>query len=109
MRTIDLTDFSEDMSRSPVWPTPTKQELSQSQSIPYASPSWTRSLQTPTQNQYTALRTIDLTDFSEDMSRSPVWSTPTKQELSQSISYASPPWTRSLQTSTHNQPRTGMI
>lgn len=60
-------------------------------------------------NIYTALRTIDLTDFSEDMSRSPVWSTPTKKELSQSIPYASPSCTRSLQTPTHDQPTTGMI
>ena len=55
------------------------------------------------------MRTIDLTDFAENISRSPVWSTPEKQELSPSIPYVSPLWTRSLQTPTHDQSTTGMI
>ncbi|CAF3731674.1 unnamed protein product, partial [Rotaria sordida] len=41
-------------------------------------------------NIYAALRTIDLTGLAENINKSPVWSTPIKQQLSPSIPYASP-------------------
>jgi hypothetical protein len=74
-------------------------------------------------NIYAALRTIDLTGFSENLCQSPTWSTPMKQKLSPSIPYASPSipysspsipfaspsWHRSLQTPTHDQLTSGTI
>ncbi len=74
-------------------------------------------------NIYTALRTIDLTGFVENVCQSPVWATPVKQQLSPSISYASPSipysspsipyaspsWHRSLQTPTRDQSTYGII
>ena len=60
---------------------------------------------------YAALRTIDLTGLGENINKSPVWSTPIKQQLSlstpcasPSIPYASPLWNKSLQTPTHDRP-----
>jgi hypothetical protein len=58
LRTIDLTGCAEDVCRSPVWATPRKQQLSpsipySSPPISYASPSWNRSLQTPTRDRST--------------------------------------------------------
>ncbi|CAF4079882.1 unnamed protein product, partial [Rotaria sordida] len=59
LRTIDLTGLAENINKSPVWPTPNKQQLSPS--IPYASPSipygsslWNKSLQTPTHDRPTS-------------------------------------------------------
>jgi len=47
---------------------------------------------------------MDLTGLGENINKSPVWSTPIKQQLSPSISYASPLWNKSLQTPTHDRP-----
>ncbi|CAF1420576.1 unnamed protein product [Rotaria sordida] len=51
-----------------------------------------RSFDTPPRlsedNIYAALRTIDLTGLAENINKSPVWSTPIKQQLSPSIPYA---------------------
>ncbi|CAF4618095.1 unnamed protein product [Rotaria sp. Silwood1] len=62
-------------------------------------------------NIYAALRTIDLTGLAENINKSPVWSTPIKQQLSPSIPYASPSipdasplWNKSVQTPTHDRP-----
>ncbi|CAF4692007.1 unnamed protein product, partial [Rotaria sp. Silwood2] len=74
-----------------------------------------RSFDTPPRlsqdNIYAALRTIDLTGLAENINKSPVWSTPIKQQLSPSIPYASPSissssslWNKSLQTPTHDRP-----
>ncbi|CAF2988101.1 unnamed protein product [Rotaria sp. Silwood2] len=74
-----------------------------------------RSFDTPPRlsqdNIYAALRTIDLTGLAENINKSPVWSTPIKQQLSPSIPYASPsvPYgsslqNKSLQTPTHDRP-----
>ncbi|CAF1459663.1 unnamed protein product [Rotaria sordida] len=54
-------------------------------------------------NIYTALHTIDITDFQQNINQSNTWSTPVKEQLSSSISqvYASPK--RFLQTPTHNR------
>ncbi|CAF4056324.1 unnamed protein product [Rotaria sp. Silwood2] len=74
-----------------------------------------RSFDTPPRlsqdNIYAALRTIDLTGLAENINKSPVWSTPIKQQLSPSIPCASPsvPYgsslqNKSLQTPTHDRP-----
>ncbi|CAF3984286.1 unnamed protein product [Rotaria sordida] len=67
-----------------------------------------RSFDTPPRlsqdNIYAALRTIDLTGLAENINKSPVWSTPIKQQLSPSIPYASPLLNKSLQTPTHDRP-----
>ncbi|CAF1542123.1 unnamed protein product [Rotaria sordida] len=55
-------------------------------------------------NIYAALRTVDLTGLAENINKSPVWSTPIKQQLSPSIPYASPLLNKSLQTPTHDRP-----
>ncbi|CAF1539874.1 unnamed protein product, partial [Rotaria sp. Silwood1] len=75
----------------------------------------TRTFNTPPRlsqdNIYAALRTIDLTGLGENINKSPVWSTPIKQQLSSStpyaspsIPYASPLWNKSLQTPTRDGP-----
>ncbi|CAF4499574.1 unnamed protein product [Rotaria sp. Silwood2] len=72
------------------------------------------SFNTPTRlsqdNIYAALRTIDLTGLAQNINKSPVWSTPIKQQLSPSIPYASPsiPYAspllnKSLRTPTHDR------
>ncbi|CAF4116453.1 unnamed protein product [Rotaria sordida] len=67
-----------------------------------------RSFDTPPRlsqdNIYAALRTIDLTGLAENINKSPVWSTPIKQQLSPSIPYASPLLNKSLQIPTHDRP-----
>ena len=67
-----------------------------------------RSFDTPPRlsqdNIYAALRTIDLTGLAENINKSPIWSTPIKQQLSPSIPYASPLLNKSLQTPTHDRP-----
>ncbi|CAF2866381.1 unnamed protein product [Rotaria sp. Silwood2] len=55
-------------------------------------------------NIYAALRTIDLTGLTKNINKSPVWSTPIKQQLSPSIPYTSPLLNKSLQTPTHDRP-----
>ncbi|CAF4826013.1 unnamed protein product [Rotaria sp. Silwood1] len=68
----------------------------------------TRTLNTPPRlsqdNIYAALRTMDLTGLGENINKSPVWSTPIKQQLSPSTPYASPLRNKSLQTPTHDRP-----
>ncbi|CAF5096900.1 unnamed protein product, partial [Rotaria sp. Silwood1] len=60
----------------------------------------TRSFDTPPRlsqdNINAALRAIDLTSLAENINKSPVWSTPIKQQLSPSVPYASPLLNKSL-------------
>ncbi|CAF1143003.1 unnamed protein product [Rotaria sordida] len=72
----------------------------------------TRTLNTPPRlsqdNIYAALRTMDLTGLGENINKSPVWSTPIKQQLSPSTPYAASLWNKSLHTPTHDRPTSVM-
>ncbi|CAF1215625.1 unnamed protein product [Rotaria sordida] len=73
----------------------------------------TRTLNTPPRlsqdNIYAALRTMDLTGLGENINKSPVWSTPIKQQLSPSTPYAASLWNKSLHTPTHDRPTSDVI
>lgn len=60
-------------------------------------------------NIYAAVRTIDITGFSQNTNQSSIWSTPSKEQSSSSIFHVSPLPNKFLQTPKRDRSTLGKI